>query len=70
MAQPWGRANGSRGRRTWSAALGVLAAVLLLLSVVALYANRVLFDSDQFANHVGAAVDVVDRLNGVSEPAP
>ena len=40
-----------------SAALAALAAVLLLLSVVALYANRVLFDSDQFANHVGAAVE-------------
>ena len=31
--------------------------LVLLLSVVALYANRVLFDSDQFANHVGAAVE-------------
>ena len=57
MAQVLGRANGSRGRRVGSAALAVLAAVLLLLSVVALYANRVLFDSDQFANHVGAAVE-------------
>jgi hypothetical protein len=45
----------SGARRIWSAALGALAAVALLLSVVALYANRVLFDSDQFANHVGAA---------------
>ncbi|MEK6326771.1 MAG: hypothetical protein AABM66_04485 [Actinomycetota bacterium] len=53
----WGQANQSRGRRASSTALGVLAAVLLLLSVLALYANRVLFDSDQFANHVGAAVE-------------
>ena len=35
----------------------MLAAVALLLSLVTLYANRVLFDSDQFANHVGAAVE-------------
>jgi hypothetical protein len=35
----------------------VLAVTLLLLSLVALYANRVLFDSGQFANHVGAAVE-------------
>jgi hypothetical protein len=41
----------------WATALGVLAAAALLLSVLALYANRVLFDSDQFANHVGAAVE-------------
>jgi hypothetical protein len=53
----WGQANRSRARRIWSVALGVLAAVALLLSVLALYANRVLFDSDQFANHVGAAVE-------------
>ena len=53
----WGQADRSRGRRTWAAALGVLAAALLLLSIMALYANRVLFNSDQFANHVGAAVE-------------
>jgi hypothetical protein len=53
----WGQANRSRARRIWSVALGVLAAVALLLSVLALYANRVLFDSDQFANHVSAAVE-------------
>ena len=35
----------------------MLAAVALLLSLLTLYANRVLFDSDQFANHVGAAVE-------------
>ena len=52
-----GQADRSRGRRAWSVALGVLAAVLLLLAVLTLYANRVLFDSDQFANHVGAAVE-------------
>ena len=52
-----GQANQSRGRRASSTALGVLAAVLLLLSVLALYANRVLFDSGQFANHVGAAAE-------------
>lgn len=52
-----GQANRSRNRRIWSVALGVLAAVALLLSVLALYANRVLFDSDRFANHVGAAVE-------------
>ncbi len=52
-----GQADRSRGRRTWAAALGVLATALLLLSVMALYANRVLFNSDQFANHVGAAVE-------------
>jgi len=34
-----------------------LAAILLLLSLLTLYANRVLFDSDQFANHVGAAIE-------------
>jgi hypothetical protein len=51
------QANRSRGRQAWSVALGVLAAVALLLAVVALYANRVLFNSDQFANHVGAAVE-------------
>jgi hypothetical protein len=51
------QANRSRARRIWSVALGVLAAVALLLSVLALYANRVLFDSDRFANHVGAAVE-------------
>jgi hypothetical protein len=52
-----GHADRSGARRIWSAALGALAAVALLLSVLALYANRVLFDSDQFANHVGAAVE-------------
>jgi hypothetical protein len=51
------QADRSRARRVWPAGLGVLAAVLLLLSVLALYANRVLFDSDHFANHVGAAVE-------------
>ena len=53
----WGQPNRSRARRIWSVALGVLAAVALLLSLLTLYANRVLFDSDQFANHVGAAVE-------------
>ncbi len=53
----WGQADRSRGRRTWAAGLGVLAAVLLLLAIMALYANRVLFNSEQFANHVGAAVE-------------
>ena len=51
------QADRSQARRIWSAALGVLAAVALLLSLLTLYANRVLFDSDQFANHVGAAVE-------------
>ncbi|MEK6272477.1 MAG: hypothetical protein AABM42_07495 [Actinomycetota bacterium] len=53
----WGQANRFQARRIWSTALGVLAAVVLLLSLLTLYANRVLFNSDQFANHVGAAVD-------------
>ena len=51
------QADRSRARRISSTALGVLAAVALLLSLLTLYANRVLFDSDQFANHVGAAVE-------------
>ena len=73
-----GQANGSRARRTWSAALGVLAAVVLLLSLLALYANRVLFNSDQFANHVGAAIEepaVKDEVgrritNGIVDAQP
>ena len=52
-----GGADRSGARRITSAALGVLAAVALLLSLLTLYANRVLLDSDQFANHVGAAVE-------------
>jgi hypothetical protein len=51
------QANRPRAWRIGSTALGVLAAVALLLSLLTLYANRVLFDSDQFANHVGAAVE-------------
>src|ERR671922_1577856 len=50
-------ANRSRAARIGARALGVLAAIFLLLSLLTLYANRVLFDSDQFANHVGAAVE-------------
>jgi hypothetical protein len=52
-----GQSNRSRARRILSTALAVLAAVALLLSMLTLYANRVLFNSDQFANHVGAAVE-------------
>jgi hypothetical protein len=49
--------NGSRSRRIGSSALGVLAAVALLLALVTGYAAQVLFDSDQFANHATAALD-------------
>ena len=35
----------------------MFAAVALTLSLLVFYANRVLFDSDRFANHVGAAVE-------------
>jgi hypothetical protein len=52
-----GDADRSGARRITSAALGVLAAAALLLSLLTLYANRVLLDADQFANHVGAAVE-------------
>jgi len=71
-------ANRSRARRIGSTTLGVLAAILLLLSLLTMYANRVLFDSQQFANHVGAAIeepavkDEVGRLitDGIIDAQP
>jgi hypothetical protein len=49
--------NRSRARRIGSTALGILAAVALLLALVTGYAAQVLFDSDQFANHATAALE-------------
>jgi hypothetical protein len=58
--------NGSRSRRIGSTALGVLAAVALLLALVTGYAAQVLFDSDQFANHATAALDKPEVKSEVS----
>jgi hypothetical protein len=58
--------NGSRSRRIGSTALGVLAAVALLLAVVSGYATQVLFNSDQFANHATAALDKPEVRSEVS----
>lgn len=57
MTPAAGGDNRSRSRQIGSTALGVLAAVALLLALVTGYAAQVLFDSDQFANHATAALD-------------
>ena len=57
-ASAWSRATTARRRtrRFASIALAVVAALCLLLSILFGYASRVFFNSDQFANHVTAAV--------------
>jgi hypothetical protein len=46
-----------RTRRVASAALGVFAAIALLVSILSGYASNVFFNSDQFSNHVTSALD-------------
>jgi hypothetical protein len=55
----WSRASPGRlrARRFGSAALGVFAAIALLLWILFGYASNVFFDSDQFSNHVSSALE-------------
>ena len=64
MTPAAGGDNRSRSRQIGSTALGVLAAVALLLALVTGYAAQVLFDSDQFANHATAALDKPELSRG------
>jgi hypothetical protein len=55
----WSRATPgrARARRIGSTVLGILAAASLLIWILFGYATNVLFNADQFANHVTTALD-------------